>query len=493
MPDLPAAFTALHDEPFPELLGLATQAVTSADGRWTAVSSVTSGSSRIAVYRSDDLSCVQLATFAAETDSIAFHPALPLLAVALDNGDGYCRKGGITLLEPDTGHRVDFPDPAWGVEAVRWQDERTLRATFIAMDDGTWHRTARATVVREDWRGLAPDAVDLSSLDREPHDGTAAPDDDPPPALPLLRALAARAGRTYGPHGGVRAVAALPDGRVLATRSHVAVECRSADGALLWSVPAPSAAGGVRIAPAADGRTVRVAVPGPDSRTRTDVLLVDTADGTVTERLTVPFSAALATRTDGVWALRDTHDRCFGAEPPTAPDTRIHSGTTLTGSVHVGDRYELIPLDVRRCPELLHLRGRRQIVALAPDGAETVLCAADPAPPARSVYVCDDRGPALLHGGTELRRRDLASGSILWTCPTGSPVIDLDAEAGVVHALCADGTLLRADAADGRLLARHRLPPYGPLSLYAAPGGTVLVGTAAGQILRCPAAGADTP
>ncbi len=126
---------------------------------------------------------------------------------------------------------------------------------------------------------------------------------------------------------------------------------------------------------------------------------------------------------------------------------------------------------MRRCPELLHLRGRRQIVALAPDGAETVLCAADPAPPARSVYVCDDRGPALLHGGTELRRRDLASGGILWTCPTGSPVIDLDAEAGVVHALCADGTLLRADAADGRLLARHRLPPYGPLSLYAAPGG----------------------
>lgn len=63
------------------------------------------------------------------------HPTLPLLAIGLDNGDEYDRKGGLTLLECDTGHRVDFADPAWGIEPVRWLDDHTLELNFFTMDN----------------------------------------------------------------------------------------------------------------------------------------------------------------------------------------------------------------------------------------------------------------------------------------------------------------------------------------------------------------------
>ncbi|MFF8264710.1 hypothetical protein [Streptomyces virginiae] len=489
--------TTLNDQPFPELLGLACQAVVSSDGQWLAVSSVMHRYSRIAVYRTDDLSCAHLLTFTMEAESIAFHPTLPLLAVGLDNGDEYFRAGGLTLLEADTGHRVDFTDPAWGIDPLRWLDDRTLQLTFFAMDDGSDSRVAGATVVREDWRGLGPDALDLTGLDRTAQDpgepgepgelGELGTYDDAPPPLQTLRTLAERAGRGYEEQGAVRAVAGLGDGRVLATRRDVAVECRAADGSVLWSVPAPSPYGGTRIETAADERTVRVVAPGPDSRTRTDFLLVDTADGRVLDRRSVPFSAAMCARTDGVWAIRDTYDRCIGAEPPAPPNTRIFAadGSPL-GSLHVADRYDLVPLDARRCPELLFVRGRRDVVALAPDGAtETVLFSAD-APLGRAVHADDGTGAALYHGRAELVRRAFPSGGVQWSRPLESEVIGLDTHAGVLHALCADGTLVSVDTAEGALVATRRLPPHGPLSLHAAPDGGVVVGTAAGQVLRCP-------
>ncbi|MBT2441520.1 hypothetical protein J7E93_15635 [Streptomyces sp. ISL-36] len=482
------AHAPFHDEPFPELLGLASQVAVSADERWIAVSSVAHGRSRVAVYRAADLSCAHLLTFTMDAESIAFHPTLPLLAIGLDNYDEYSRAGGLTLLEPATGHRVDFADPDWGIEPVRWLDARTLELTFFALDpdDEYVHLLSRATVARDDWLGLTPDALDLTALDRRPHD----PEDphtytDTAPARPVLQALAERAGRSYGGYGGVRAVAGLSDGRVLATRNHTAVECWAPDGSVLWTVPAPSAVGGTRFEVAADERTVRVAVPGPDARARTDFPLVATSDGTVLDRLSVPFSAALCARMDGVWAIRDTYDRSIGAEPPAPPNTRVFAadGTPL-GAVHEPDRYDLVPLDVRRCPELLYARRRREVIALDPGStAETVLFSAD-TPLGRAVYTTDAAGPALLHGRTELVRRAFPAGEVVWSRPLGSAVVDLDAHAGVLHAVCADDTLVSVDTADGTVLDRRPLPPYGACSLHVSPDGTVLIGTAAGQILR---------
>ncbi|MFI6419900.1 hypothetical protein ACIBG6_21190 [Streptomyces sp. NPDC050842] len=285
-------------------------------------------------------------------------------------------------------------------------------------------------------------------------------------------------------------MAGLSDGRVLATRSHAMVECWSPDGSLLWSVPAPSGVGGSRIEVAADERTARVGVAGPDSRTRTDFPLVDLSDGTVLDRPSVPFAAALSARTDGVWAIRDTYDRRSEAEPPAPPNTRTFAadGTPL-GTVHEPDRYDLVPIHVRRCPELLYGRRRRDVIALDPvSAAETVLFSPDALrvdhPLGRAVYVSDSAGPALLHGRTELVRRTFPAGDVVWTTPLDSEVVDLDAHAGVLHTLCADGTLLSVDPADGTVLDRRTLPPYGPLSVHAAPDGTVIVGTSAGQILR---------
>ncbi|MFE1551305.1 hypothetical protein [Streptomyces sp. NPDC058718] len=482
-----------HDEPFPEVFGHASQVIVSADEQWIAASSIGYRESRVAVYRAADLSCAHLLTFALDAEAIDFHPTLPLLSIGLNNGDAYQREGCLTLFEPGTGHRVDFPDPDWGVEPARWLDDRTLELTFFTWESDCAQLQSRTAVVRDDWLGLPSDALDLRTLPRT----TLPPDTlveylDSELTFPLLKALAERAGRTYDGLGGVRAVAGLSDGRVLATRSHAVLECWSPDGSLLWSVPAPSAAGGQRIEVSADERTVRVAVPGPgpDSRTRTDFPLVATSDGTVLDAPSVPFAAALSARTDGVWAIRDTYQRNSEAEPPAPPNTRSFAadGTPL-GTVHEPDRYDLVPIDVRRCPELLYGRRRRDVIALDPrSAAETTLFSLESFmvdhPLGRAVYVSDSAGPALLHGRTELVRRTFPAGDVVWTTPLDSEVVDLDAHAGVLHALCTDGILLSVDAADGTVLDRRALPPYGPLSVHAAPDGTVLVGTSAGQILR---------
>ncbi|MFF8838489.1 hypothetical protein [Streptomyces sp. NPDC015130] len=501
MSDRPTATprAVFHEEPFPELFGLATEAVVSGDGQWLAVSSVLSELSRVAVYRTADLSCAHLLTVAMETETMAFHPTLPLLAIGFDNGDAYMREGRLVLLEPGTGHRVDLTDPRWGVELLRWTDPSTLELTFCAMHDGEEFERSVAVVAREEWRGLTPDALDLSALHRQPLDPYAPlpyPERDRAPQV--LRAFAERAGLSYDGRGAVRAVAGLGDGRVLATRKHTTLECWAPDGTPLWSVPAPSATPGTRIEVSADERTARVTVPGPDGRTRTDFPLVDTSDGTVLDNPSVPFSAALTARTDGVWAIRDTYDRGSEKEGPE-PDTRFFTadGTPLT-TLHEPDRYALVPVDARRCPELLYGRRRRDVIALDPrSGAETPLFPLEPfrvdRPLGRVVYVSDAAGPALLHGWTQLVRRTFPAGDVVWTLPLDSgaedpagstTVVDLDAHAGVLHALCTDGTLLSVDAADGTLLDRRLLPPYGPVSVHAAPDGTVLVGTTAGRILR---------
>ncbi|MGW8766428.1 hypothetical protein ACWGN5_28470 [Streptomyces sp. NPDC055815] len=478
--------TPLHEEPFPELFGHPTEAVVSDDGQWIAVSSVISDLSRVAVYRAADLSCAQVLTFAMETETMAFHPSLPLLAIGFDNGDAYMREGRLVLLEPETGHRVDFADADWGVELVHWTDARTLELTFFAMHDGDEFERSQATVAREEWLGLAPDAIDLSVFGRRSLDPYAPlPGSDLDPALPVLQALAERVGRSYDGRGAVRAVAGLSDGRVLATRNHTLLECWSPAGSLLWSVPAPSAVGGTRIVVAADERTARVAVPGPDSRTRTDFPLVDTSDGTVLDGPSVPFSAALTARTDGAWAIRDTYDRSYGREDPS-PNTRFFAadGTPL-GTAHEPDPYELDPVDVHGCPELLFTRGRRHdVIAVDPrTAAETPLFTTD-APLGRAVYVSDAIGPALVHGGSELIRRTFPAGDVGWRRPLDAVVTALDAHDGVLHALCADDTLVSVDSADGTVLDRRTLPSYGLLSLRVAPDGTVLVGTCAGRILR---------
>ncbi|MEV6326480.1 hypothetical protein [Streptomyces sp. NPDC051909] len=489
-PDGMSPYTAFHDDPFPELFGHPTEAVVSADGQWVAVGSVISDLSKVVVYRTADLSCAHVLHFAMETDTMAFHPTLPLLAIGFDNGDAYMREGSLILLEPESGHRVDFPDPDWGVELVRWTDAHTLELTLCAMYDGDTYERSVTAFVREDWLGLAPDDLKPHPVDAPLIDlDIPLPYPDREPAPSVLQALARRAGRGYDSRGEVRAVAGLSDGRVLATRRDTTLECWAPDGTPLWSVPAPGTYPGTRIVVSADERTARVAVPGPDSRTRTDFPLVDLADGTVLDTPSVPFSAALSARTDGVWAARDTYDRdvCRMADP--VPGTLVFApdGTPL-GTVHEPDRYELVPLDARRCPELLFTRRRRRdVIALGPGPAdsavETPLFTLDE-PAIRAVYVSDSAGPALLTGWGGLVRQSFPAGEVVWRRRLDAVIAALDAHDGVVHALCADDTLVSFDATDGTVLARRTLPPYGNLSLHAAPDGSVLVGTLAGQILR---------
>ncbi|MFI6419899.1 hypothetical protein ACIBG6_21185 [Streptomyces sp. NPDC050842] len=202
-PAAPFRAAPFHDEPFPEVRGHASQVIVSADEQWIAVNSVWSGVSRVAVYRAADLSCAHLLTFTMDAESIAFHPTLPLLAIGLDNYDAYIREGGLTLLEPATGHRVDFADPAWGIEPIRWPDARTLELTFFTWESDCEQLHSRATVVRDDWLGLTPDALDLRTLPRTPLPRTprSTTSTRNPPDRCSRRSPSARAGATTASAG----------------------------------------------------------------------------------------------------------------------------------------------------------------------------------------------------------------------------------------------------------------------------------------------------
>lgn len=79
----------------------------------------------------------------------------------------------------------------------------------------------------------------------------------------------------------------------------------------------------------------------------------------------------------------------------------------------------------------------------------------------------------------EVRCLSADDGRELWVAATGSTIYDSSPAVadGIVSIGSVDGTLWALDAADGRILARHRMPPGHFLSSPAAAGGAVYAAT----------------
>lgn len=124
----------------------------------------------VAVYDTSDLGCRLLVHSRFPVHAMAFHPALPLLAVGTGRYDGgYFFEGELLLLHLETGETRSLIEDEIGrqVLELEWVDEEALRILMAPPDDWQDERArveGHATVVhRGDWAAVP--ARSLTSVD----------------------------------------------------------------------------------------------------------------------------------------------------------------------------------------------------------------------------------------------------------------------------------------------------------------------------------------
>lgn len=478
----------------------------------------------VGVYRTDDLSCRYHLTSRWRSNTIAFHPALPLVAIGTGSYDGgWAYEGELLLLDLDSGSVVSLLPHSREVRRVTWRDARTLDLVLaIPCDEDEKRFGARSlawAVTRDDW------ASATDGMLRPPFGADPVPDPpraDPAAAAAHLGRLGRERGRTWSPRRTVWAVRGLSDGRILAALEGIGLECWSgASGEPLWRVPAEGAGCQITVSP--DERWALALTQTPprfqDRGWTTDPSMlrrVDLARGDVraTETETAATPVVVTARADGWWALRDTrHDSraASGEALLHAPDGRP------TNTVRLG-RYDLINhfFDIRYAPELLFLQGREDkpwrdkwVVAVdAPEGRVRRLFPLE-WDAARGghlyggagAYLDDASGPALVHtgvvhdgagllpGNAFVVRRAYAGGAAQWVFIADHQATALDAADGIVYVVFNSGELVVLDARDGAVRLRQELRVNGhrvvPLSLSRVAAGRLVIGTLDGRILDC--------
>ncbi|WP_433796892.1 hypothetical protein [Actinoplanes sp. CA-252034] len=412
--------------------------------------------------------------------ALAFHPTAPLLAVGTGEYDGgYFFEGELLLLDLETGAVVSLIEegPGRQVLGLEWLNNNELRLLLAPPDD--WEdRAARvegheAVVRRDDWRSMPPESIEYQELAG--------------PRVPAPRQELLALDR---PRRNVRAVEELPDGRVLAALSGVAVEAWLPSGELQWRVPDDD--GGAELVVTPDGASVwsrlrrhtwpesvqsvsrhsledgarldEFAPPAPCTLVRSD------------GRPVIAFDAALSERA----RLRITRGRAVYLHEiePTPPDEIESPAQWLTAA-------EVAPPEIDGHPHRAGSLRRLFPYAWVPDewhhggpGTET----AD----GSLVYAGTvHHGHGLQPGGVFVVRRDMTSGTPRWVFRTDHPAVALDADDHTAFVAFDDGEIVAFDLADGSVQWRCHLPGTYPTALTVPAVGRLLVGTSDGRILDC--------
>ncbi|WP_330278831.1 hypothetical protein OHB53_05585 [Streptomyces sp. NBC_00056] len=525
----------IPDDPFPEIGHPFTTDV-SADGRWIAVSCYASGrgdGGRIAVYRTSDLALWDQIVLEQGIEGLAFHPALPVLAVGTEEGDEFELRGGLLLYEPETRRRTDVAVAGAGVSALRWRDACRLEVTFarpvVDYEDLGRVTYTRSVVERPDWQDVTADV--LAALVSSPQvpvevdwSGIKGPDIDQPQRY--LAGIAAERGRAWARRPGVAVVEVLRDGRILAAaQSGVLLECWSPDGTPQWSVPVPDSQrqrNGCRVYVTPDEESAWITVlVGDSSDRRTLLCRFALTDGAQLAESRLDFPVAIAARTDGAWVARDSRELFPGPRwPPYDSVVLTPSGRQLA-TLALGESDSSYDFTVRRSPHLLFLYGvgggevrtellEKWVVRADPNGVEKLFPLAwheALGPHLRggpAAYVDDDAGQGLVHtctarDGTYLVRRAYPDGAVAWVHRFDARVTGVDVHGGLVHAVTGAGAceLLTLRAEEGTVVRRRALTLsghlYTPTCLSAGPDGDLVIGTVEGRLIRTRADGGALP
>ncbi|WP_275294424.1 hypothetical protein [Amycolatopsis sp. La24] len=439
---------------------------------------------RVGVYRGDTLECVHLVRLHWPVNALAFHPELPILAIGSGSYDGgYFYEGELTVLDLETGRATSLLRERREVTELRWRDHQTLEAKVSVFDENEEEErgfsTMAVAIAVPDWR-----AVEARSLEV---DG---------PATEPAEPLAAVAGGNH--RRQVWAVAALNDGRILASLEHVAVECWSATGEREWSVPTSGVGCQLYVDPDESTAVFTNSWAGW-TRSGSTIERVQLADGYSEALRTFDHPAVLSTDETGRLAIR----------PRSGPTEVLPSESR----VDLGG-YDLINhfFDIRRAPALLFLQGmgprahedkwivafnprRRRTERLFPlewDAAQGRHLFGGP-----GVFVDGSlvhataihHGAGLLPGNSCVVRRSYPDGKAEWVHTGDHQVTAMDTIGYTVYVADNSGEIVALDATDGRELGRQHLQvnghPVVPLSLSARAPDRLVVGTLDGRVLVC--------
>ncbi|MEU7901719.1 hypothetical protein [Actinoplanes sp. NPDC049118] len=474
-----------------------------------------------AVYRSDDLTCLFQLTTHRPVNALAFHPTLPLLAIGAGAYDGgWFYEGELLLLDLSTGATVSLLADNRAVRRLAWRDQETLDLVLAIPcdeDEGPSGTTSLAySIRRNDW-----DRATTGMLHRrhcgEPYVDASEP--DPAVAVAVIERLCAERGEAWMPRGGVWAVQALADGRILAALEGVTLECwPTASEECAWRIPTDGIGCQVSTLPAGRTALALTRTPyGSGGRGASDptvVLEVDLDDGAVRATHRVAFPAVMASRADGRWALRNTgyDPAAMTGEVTLVDPDGARPVTVQLGGYHQRNHY----FEIRYAPDLLFLQG----TGSEPHGDKWVVAVDAPQGRVRRLfplewdtsrgghlfggcgaYLDDRAGPALVHTGTVhdyagflagnafVVRRAFPTGEPQWVFTADRQPTALDADADFVYVAFDSGELVILRAGDGAVQARqhlrvndHRVVPF---SLARAGEDRLVVGTLDGRVLDC--------
>lgn len=479
-----------------------------------------SRSHRLAVYRTDDLTCVHQVTARWRAQSIAFHPTLPLVAFGTGSYDGgWSYEGELLLLDLTTGVAVSLLEYPREVRRITWRSPETLDLVLAIPCDEDEQRfgttSLACSISRDDW-GRAVAGMLRMPYGEQPV--PAEPPTDTGEAIATVSHLCRERGQVWSTRRGVWAVEALADGRILAALEGIGLECWSGtSGELLWQVPTDGTGCQIRVLPGERSALVLTHLPrrrrnGRWTREPSVVLEVELDNGLVRASHQAPGPAIMVSRADGAWALRDTdYDRRSG----TAGEVTLGPPADADDTIQLG-RYDLFNhfFDIRYAPELLFLRGRRGkpwrdkwVVAVDPSSARArqLFPLEWDASGGRHLfggsgaYLEDAAGPTLIHGGAVhdsagllvgnafVVRRRYPTGEPQWIFTADREVTALDADGTFVYVVFTSGELVVLRAEDGAVHVRQDLRiaghPVVPLSLARVGPGRLAVGTLDGRML----------
>ncbi|MFB9931037.1 hypothetical protein ACFORO_21835 [Amycolatopsis halotolerans] len=450
-------------------------------GHSVASSSGPTAWNRVGVYRADTLECVHLVRLYWPVNALAFHPELPILAIGSGSYDGgYFYEGELTVLDLESGHATSLLKDRREVTGLRWRDRHTLDAKISVPTEDDENELGTTTmdvaIAVPDWRAAKARSLQVNGVAVAP---TATP---------------------FAPEKRRRqawAVAALSDGRILASLDRVAVECWSATGEREWSVPASGVGCQLYVDPAENTAVLNTWTGWTGSASTVE--RVRLADGHVEPVRTLDRPAVVVTDETGQLAIR----------PETGPTEVLPSDSR----VELG-RYDLINhfFDIRRAPTLLFLQGMgarahedKWIVAFDPtrQRTERLFPLEWDAAQGRQLFggpgvfvdgsivhaTAVHNGAGLLPGNSCVVRRSYPDGKAQWVFTADHQVTAMDTIGCTVYVAFNSGEIVALDATDGQLLGRQHLQvnghPVVPLSMSAAAPNRLIIGTLDGRVLVC--------
>jgi hypothetical protein len=448
----------------------------------------------VGIYRTSDLKCDHLVMTHWPVNSIAFHPELPLVAIGTGSYDGgYAYEGELLFMDLPSGRVVSVLAEHREIRKVSWRDGRTLDVVVAPPTDEIGGELD-FTVVRDDWKDLAPRSV-------RPPDGPyrqgRQPDDDE---------LAEKLRGQWQGRRRVWAVKSFSDGRILAALEGVGLECWGSD--LEWSLPVDGGVGcQIFVSPEGNEATYG-AQPGRDRSAATLIERVD-GNGQRIRGIGIDLPVVVVARADGGLALRDTtYDR-----QAIHPTRLISPAGKVTGEIELG-AYDLFNhfFDIRYAPEFLMLQGMQDswrhkwVVAAEPRGRVRRLFRLDwdghrhlyGGP---GLYVDDQLGASIVHTGSEhniagllpgnafVVRRAFPGGQMQWVFTADNTPTAIDLDGDTIYMAFNSGELVALNAESGAVVGREFLTVAGhpviPLSLATTGAGRLAIGLLDGRILDC--------